>query len=83
MEWFQSFPGMIAPKLLKAVMDHATTSRVLKRASEPVLFAFLTLRSIRVSIVAELDAINGNIDTSSKCCCASAPSPYILRSRHH
>lgn len=49
------------------------------RADCIVLSVFLTAVRIRESNVEEEELKTGSIVTISKCCCASAPSPYMRR----
>ena len=63
----------------KALNDHARTSRICRRHSVVVLYVLRTEHNIRLSRVEWFDASTGRIVMISKCCCASAPSPYKRR----
>ena len=65
-------------KFLMLSKDHATTSLIRSRQSTVVRWVFRTLNTNRESRVEELDVTTANIVINSKCCWASAPSPYSL-----
>ena len=65
-------------KFLMLSKDHAITSLIRSRHSTVVRWVFRTLNTNRESRVEELDVTTANIVINSKCCWASAPSPYSL-----